>query len=362
MNENKIITEIEQLTPEWLTLILKNKGYLSQGKVTKILEKKSQEVLTSHMYFLDLKFSTDAQKRPSSSEIVVKITKLNDEFKIFGRQEAKFYAIIAQNMIGLPIPTCYDAKFSDETGLSHIILEDISKTHATLSDYPLRLIPSKYHFEKAIDSLAEIHAFWWDHKDLEKLSKQSRGPLTLFLSMVKEEVFECFLEDIGDKMSANRKSLLKAIFSLFPQVVYERIVKKNLTLIHNDAHLGQFFYPKDKFKEKYKTILGDWQGWNIGLGSNDLAYMIGLNLFPDYRHLIEENLIRRYYNHLEKSGIKNYSWDDCWYDYKLSNFLNIYTCIRWWKTNMVSPFYFWVRLQTSISTIEDLNCMDLLES
>ncbi|MHA2037133.1 MAG: hypothetical protein ACW98X_11905 [Promethearchaeota archaeon] len=90
MKENKTITNIEQLTPERLTEIFKNKGYLSQGKVTKIIKKKSQESITSHVYFLELNFSTDIQKELPSCEIVVKISKPHDEFKIYGRQEAKF--------------------------------------------------------------------------------------------------------------------------------------------------------------------------------------------------------------------------------------------------------------------------------
>ena len=361
MKENKVITEIEQLTPEWMTRIFKNKGYLSQGKVTKIIKKKSQETITSFVHFLELNFSTDAQTEPPSPEIVVKIPKHTDEFKLWGRQEAKFYSIIAENMIEMPIPTCYDAVFSEETGLSHIILENISKTHVGLSyfsDFPA----SKRHFEKAIDCLAEMHAFWWDHKNLKELSKQTRGPLSLFLTTVKKEALQSFLEDVGDQMSDNRKSLLKTIFSFYPQAVQERITKKNLTLIHSDAHLGQFFYPKDMDNEKYKAILSDWQCWNIGVGGQDLAYMIGLYLFPDYRDLIEKDLIKRYHSHLIKLGIKNYSWDNCWYDYKLFTFLNIYQCIWWWNVGMVSSFFSWVRLETSISTIEDLNCMELLES
>ncbi|MHA2037132.1 MAG: hypothetical protein ACW98X_11900 [Promethearchaeota archaeon] len=258
----------------------------------------------------------------------------------------------------MPIPMCYDAVFSEETGRSHIILKNISKTHQILTDQN----PSKRHFEKAIDSLAEIHAFWWDHKKLKELSKQSRGPLSLFLTKIEKEAFQPFLEYVGDKMSDNRKSLLKTIFSLYPQAVHERITKNNLTLIHNDAHLRQFFYPIVNDNEKYKTILGDWQGWNIGVGGQDLAYMIGLYLSPDNRSLNEKDLIKRYHSHLIKLGIKNYSWDNCWYDYKLFTFLNIYTCIWWWNEGMGSSSIRWISLEKSINTIEDLNCMELLES
>ncbi|MHA2474976.1 MAG: hypothetical protein ACXAES_17275, partial [Promethearchaeota archaeon] len=227
MKENKIISDIEQLTPERLTRIFKKKGYLSQGKVTKIIKTKSQETITSFMHFLELNFSTDAQTEPPSPEIVVKFPKDIDEFKLWGRQEAKFYSIIAENMIDMPILNCYEAVFSEESGLSHVILENISKTHETISGLPFGLTPSRQLFEKAIENLAEIHAFWWDHKNLEDLSKQSRGPIFLFLRRVKNEALQRFLEDVGDNLSERRLSLMKTIFSLYPSALQKRFKKKN---------------------------------------------------------------------------------------------------------------------------------------
>ncbi|MHA2088150.1 MAG: hypothetical protein ACW972_07730, partial [Promethearchaeota archaeon] len=89
MKENKVITEIEQLTPEWMTRIFKNKGYLNQGKVSKITKKKSQETITSNVHCLEVTFSTDAQAEPASPEIVVKIPK--PFASVGGRHEVKFY-------------------------------------------------------------------------------------------------------------------------------------------------------------------------------------------------------------------------------------------------------------------------------
>ena len=59
MKENKVITEIEQLTPEWLTTIFKNKGYLSKGNVAKIILNHSEVSNTSNMHYLEVKFSND---------------------------------------------------------------------------------------------------------------------------------------------------------------------------------------------------------------------------------------------------------------------------------------------------------------
>jgi len=176
MKEHKVITDIEQLTPEWLTRIFKDKGHLSQGKVTKIIQRNSQETNTSNVHFLGLKFSNDAQPVPASSEIVVKIpnltTFLQPFVKILGTHEVKFYSILAETLDELPIPTCYNIAYSEETGLSHIILESLSKMHIDGESYSPDP-PPKQFCERAIDCLAEIHAYWWDHIKLKEVSNHS---------------------------------------------------------------------------------------------------------------------------------------------------------------------------------------------
>jgi hypothetical protein len=162
-------------------------------------------------------------------------------------------------------------------------------------------------------------------------------------------------------MSDNRRFLLKTIFSLFPQVAYKRLAKKNITITHGDAHLGNFFFPKVSSNQKSKAILFDWTFWSVGVGCQDLAFMIGLWFFPDYRHVVEKDLVKRYHSHLLKCGIKNYSWDECWYDYRLFALFNIYRIIYWWRLGMPAP-QLWYKLEISLQTIEDLCCMDLLKS
>ncbi|HEC38975.1 hypothetical protein LCGC14_0620970 [marine sediment metagenome] len=174
MKENKVITNIEQLSPEWLTNILKNKGYLSQGKVTEVIKKRSEITTTSNMHYFGLEFSDDAQKLPAISDIVVRLPKHYEYNKSIGRHEAKFYDILAETMNQLPIPTCYDARISEESGWSHIILEDLSENHIEiemLQGGGWHPPPTKQYCEKAIDSLSELHAFWWNHPNLEELSK-----------------------------------------------------------------------------------------------------------------------------------------------------------------------------------------------
>jgi hypothetical protein len=381
MKENKVISDIEQLKPEWLTKIFKKKGYFNQGEVKKILSKKSEITVTSNMHYLDLKFSDDAQTVPANPNIAVRLPKHWDYNKYIGRHEAEFYNIAAENKNQISIPICYEAASSEETGWSHIILENLSQTHVEIE--PVQGSgwtppPSKRYCEKAIDCLSEIHAFWWDHPEINEISKHAftfyhfkensfnDKDYTLvsgspnYENKPKNRELKEFLKFVEPRISNKRKEFLDSLISLFPQVAYERIKKGNITLIHSDAHLGNFFYPNDMASEKSKAILFDWQTWGLGAGCQDLAYMIGLCFYPDYRYLVEKDLIKRYHINLLNLGIEDYSWDDCWYDYRLFSLLNIFRVIWWWSFNVPLPFC-WNRLECAISNVEDLKCIGLLE-
>ena len=359
MKEKGVITNIEQLTPEWLTNIFKKKGYLSNGKVTKIIKRNSQETFTSYVHFLELNFSNDAQTEGASPEIVVKIPKSVDIAKLVGKREVKFYNTMKDFNEELQIPICYDATFSEETSQSHIILDDLSKTHIELSNWPLPL--SKRHCELAIEGLAKFHAFWWDRENLEEIISFMNKKIIFSMFEAHEQTLNRILKFLGDRMSDTRRNLYKKVFSLYPQLIWRRISKnKNRTLQHGDAHFWNFFYPKDIENECNEVYLIDWQSWGPGFGTGDLTYMIGLHWFPERRCEMEKELTKRYYNALIKHGVKNYSWDDCWYDYRLFAIGNLYIPII--QCNMkLPPFIWWAHLERACLTFEDLNCMELLE-
>jgi len=373
MKENKVIIDIEQLTPEWLTRIFNNNGYLSQGKVSAIISRNSLEHFSFNLHFLELAFSEDAQTDGVSSKIVVRTSiPYSTPSKILNKHEVKFYNLVAESMDEKLIPTCYDATFSEETGHSHIILDDLSKPHIEygILNYPIP--PLKRNCERAIDFLAEFHAFWWDHKRLKELSKFSFTFHNLKENSYNEkEILNWFenekqtlnrmLNLLGDRISSKRKELFKTVFSLYPQLVYERIKEKNITLINYDASFSNFLYPKDIENEKSKVKLIIWQDWALGVGTIDLAHMIGLYWLPERRDLMEKELVKRYHMAISNFGVKNYSWEDCWYDYRFSALLNLYSVVYWWDYGF-NPYPWWNALEIAFLTIEDLNCMELLES
>jgi len=61
MKKYKDISNIDQITPEWITEVLRKKGNLHEGSITSILRKDFQKLNSSNLYFLELEFSNDAK-------------------------------------------------------------------------------------------------------------------------------------------------------------------------------------------------------------------------------------------------------------------------------------------------------------
>ena len=147
--------------------------------------------------------------------------------------------------------------------------------------------------------------------------------------------------------------------------LWERNVRKHLaereriTLIHGDAHLGNFLYPHDPEIDKLYII--DWEGWQISVGgTTDLAYMIALHWSPEIRHSMERCLIKFYYMAMLKHGVRNYSWDDCWHEYRLSTIGNLITPLWQWSAKRPIAEW-WPLLENAILACQDLECAELMD-
>ena len=72
----------------------------------------------------------------------------------------------------------------------------------------------------------------------------------------------------------------------------------------------------------------DWQIANRGGGVFDVAYFVSGTLTPEERRSREHEIVKLYHDTLVENGVKNYSFDQCWQDYRLSTlFLLPYSVI-----------------------------------
>jgi hypothetical protein len=157
-------------------------------------------------------------------------------------QEVEFYRVIAPRTPSPPIVRCYDAAFSPASGHGHLLLDDWAETHSHPT-WPLP--PSVSSCEQAIDSLAMLHARWWDHAELGKgigRFLDESGVAEMMGGIAHQ--YSRFADFLGDRLSGERRRVYETILSssLRP---WKRIAQRTgLTVVHGDAHLSNFLYPR----------------------------------------------------------------------------------------------------------------------
>ena len=355
---SEVLADLESITSGWLTEVLRKSGCLDQGHVTSVRKWGMNLTLVSQVVHLEIDFSQGVS-RDNPSRLFLKMTKpdLQEELVGMGEREVKFYTKIATKINHRSLLRCYEAAYDDQEKRFHLLLEDLAQTHFQTS-WPLP--PTQDNCIRAIECLAEVHASWWNNPRM----KEDIGPMPSSESIGQnfqrlQQVLPNFFDFLGDRISTERRGLYEKVLQATPKLTERILGCKGLTLIHNDAHFWNFLYPHDIDKDTIRIF--DWQFWRVGLGTRDLAYMIGLHWYPERRARLEKELVKGYHNQLLKAGVVNYDWDNCWYEYRLEIVTNIFMPMVQWHLKIPSRIW-WSHIERAVLAFEDLDCVELLEA
>ena len=354
----EIISTAEEVTPEWLTETLRRNGFLDRGSAVRVSVRLSRVLPVSLVSHLEVEYSVDASAA-APRNLFLKIS--NPDFMPAAPRETPpeelvFYNSVAGAMTDPPLPRCFDSAFSHETGLSHLRLEDLSATH---HHPPVPLPPTFKECERAVECLAQVHAYWWEHPRLGKdvgtlLSVETVGEL----ARAAASRFEGFADFLGDRLSDERRRVFEKVIAAFPRPWVRLVDAKGLTLTHGDAHTWNFLVPREPLGGR--VYLVDWQLWHVHIGPRDLAYMMTLFWYPEHRARMEQILVRRYHQTLLAGGVKDYGWDACWKDYRWSAIRNIFIPSWHWSRGMTERLW-WPQLENALLAFADLRCLELIE-
>ncbi|MBZ0286932.1 MAG: ecdysteroid 22-kinase family protein [Anaerolineae bacterium] len=349
----QVITDIEQVTPDWLTDRLQNAGTLTCGGVTHI-DAETSRPFGSIVSRLKLTYSADApDDAPRKLFLKVADPDAHRQYPGRGKREIEFYgAIPAGDYARLPLPRCYDAVVSDEG--FHLLLDDLTDSHVIL---PHPFPPSWVQCEQVVDALARLHAYWWNDARLGVSMGRSADQKTVFNG--DEEFYPAFADFLGEALWDERRAIFERAMEASPRL-HDRLRRGSLTLIHGDAHAWNFLYPRDPADP---AVLVDWEAWDADVGVFDLAYLIALFWFAAHRARMEKTLVERYHEKLVASGVVGYSWDDCWNDYRHAVIRLLFRPVWWWRERRDDQRWaeiWWPRLERIICAYQDLNCEELL--
>ncbi len=334
--------------------MLRREGVLKRGHVTAVRPGGSRTLLVSTVSHLEIEYSAGASSA-APRRLFLKVSNqslLPKAGKAEKPKELEFYLSIAKMMPSAPVPRCYDAAFSTETGDSHLLLEDLSPTHYELLSCSLQ------ECGRAIDCLARLHAFWWEHPGLNNgVGRTLTVKEVAEMARVSASNYDGFAQALGDRLPHKWRRIYESVIETFPRPWMRLTSTRGLTLTHGDAHLGNFLFPRLAAAESLYLI--DWQLWHIHIGPRDLAFMMTLYWEPGTRARMELPLVKRYHEGLLENGVRGYEWKDCWKDYRWSAIRNIFIPLLRWSREREESLW-WPQLERAFSAFEELHCEELL--
>lgn len=294
-----------------------------------------------------------------------------------GAREVAFYQTIASLPNRLPmIVQCYDAVYDAATGNSHVLLQDVSATHRPLLTREQVMlvgenVPADVFLHAVVDTLAQFHAYWWEHSLLGTGVAQM-GSWWQDQANYTHEI---------ERREASWASLIAAERTWFPehlQRLYEDALMglprlweqhheprlatlHNLTLTHNDAYFANFLCPNEGTTGE--TYLIDWQGPAAGRGADDLANLMATFWTSAQRNeeQRETKILRRYLDVLQMHGVQNYTWEELLVDYRIGVIEWLFQPVQD-RADGTGKEYWWPKLQCLAAAFQDLNCAELLKS
>ena len=346
-----------EAAPERLTAILRRAGVLECGEVVDVAVETARDTLVSRIARLRLTYGAAAEGGPAHVFFKTQRDDSTPDWHGLGRQEATFYALVAVATPAGLLPRCYEAVV-EPAGHWHLLLEDLTASHEPLADWPLP--PPLEKWDAVVAAHARFHAAWWDHERLGVsvgTFADDSGVFDRFMAALPTD-FATFADRLGDRLSAERRGVYERLIVAVPRLLDRYRSHRDLTLVHGDAHVWNALLPRDAGRDDARLI--DWDGWRVDTATDDLAYMLALHWYPDWRRRYERDSLQRYHDTLVAHGIRDYPFEALWQDYRHSVLWQI-TTPMWQANHALPPVIWWNNLERIMLAVRDLGCLELLE-
>jgi len=310
-----IPANLEAITADWLTDVLRAGGHLPHGAVVG----SETTIIGAGVGFIGtvarLTLSYDGAPSTAPATLIAKVPSEDPGSRSIGmmygayEREVRFYQHLGSNA-GIPVPQCFHADF-DANGSAIILLEEL--TGGRFGDQVVGSTPGEARL--AVQHLARFHAQWWDsarvaeHSWIVPGETLLRGPLEMMydacwqLCLSRfETIFTPGLRAIMPELG---KRSLKAMDAFFAG---------SRTLCQGDYRPDNLFYGAPGTARE--LVVCDWQGPTLSPAVSDLAYFITGSLLVDDRRRYEHELLAEYHQILQEGGVTNYTLPQLETDYR----------------------------------------------
>lgn len=318
MSTSLVPRSVEEVTPEWFTGVLLEAGVLGPGdSVTALQHKRIGNGLVGESIRFDLTYDSSDPNAAAPASVVCKFPSSDPTFRaaatgehIYVRENA-FYRDLASSL-GIRSPKCLHLAEHDSTDDFVLVLEDLGPAEAGDQVIGCNLAQA----EAAMDAAAGLHAPMWGNADLESATWNVRSAWVPRIARTYAELFSQYAHAFSSRVSDDDLAIGRA----FAPVIERWFTNQPgpWTVTHGDFRLDNMLFEIRNGAEPIGVV--DWQTILVGPGTVDVSYFIGASLPTEVRRASENDLVRRYHNGLLERGVPDYSFEQCWNNYRYSAF------------------------------------------
>jgi hypothetical protein len=338
-----------------LDAILEQAGVLGHRHVQDVTIISDRPTLPSRIIRLRLRYDGSADALPSGLVIKTGLPERGGSEWSNGLHEVAFYKDVARLLPPGLVPRCFEAHHADATSPWHLVLEDLTDTHALATEWPLP--PSEAQCRTILATLGRLHAAWWEDPRLGVSIGTSLDDAAMdrFVRQVGGHL-KVFADRLGDELPGERRAFYERLIATAPRLHERYRDARNITLAHGDAHVWNCFLPRSNGDD---VRWFDWDGWRVRVPTNDLAYMMAVHWYPERRQRLERALLDDYHAVLVENGVRSYNRSDMQEDYRLSVLWHTVTPV--FQAGLkLPPVIWWNNYQRIMAAVDDLGCRDLL--
>lgn len=301
---------VDEITPRWLAHALREGGYLKEGSVKSIEKKILGEAKGFLSSVVQVKIDYDTPQKDAPSSVVVKIEPEEGGFKDFGdrlnafQREILFYREVAPNL-SIRLPKLYYSV--DKPPAYCMVMEDLS--YYIPGDQVVGM--HEQQVMTTVEEIAGIQAQYWNNQALKELTWM---PYTNNISEEYGDKWQSFIEHFGYCLNDKAKELC-ATLARSIDWKKDEISKRPKTIVHSDLREDNLLFPPKG--EEGSILILDWQITIRGVGAFDVARLLGGSELVQERKGHEFEVLKRWHDNLLQRGVKDYTWEDAVYDFRL---------------------------------------------
>ena len=319
MSDLPIPLTAEDFTPDWLTAALRSNGTIEDERVAAVEANPMGEAFGFLGSLVRLSVTYDRPRAGAPATLIAKFAAGAEMNRAFARQygiyvtEARFFQDLQPSLAAMPTVRAFYTAYDSAAGDGVTILEDL-EGKLRIGDQ----MASPPHAEalKIVEQSAGLHATWWGKADTDELGwiPKTDGPVWAMAPATLQGFWPVYQQNFGHLLTPD---LIAAVERTWANMdwVFKRFATPPITVIHGDYRLDNMFFPE---REGDPITVIDFQLMARGRGPYDIAYFASQSLDVEQRRATERELVGRYHDTLVAAGVRDYSFDDCFEDYRLA--------------------------------------------